>query len=187
MNGAPAGETRLHTCPQSHEAPEYYFKYIDLVRPGDIQTVLGTQQVQMLSLLGNISEEHSRLRYAPDKWSIRQVLGHLNDCERLFAFRAFWFARGFDAALPAFDQETAARHDSAHARSWSSLVGEFREIRASTMSLFQHLPDEAWSRRGVASGCEFTVRSLAYIIAGHATHHESLLRQRYLPLIRRQP
>jgi DinB superfamily len=174
----------LGTPPEPHEAPPYYFKYISLVPPGDIRELLGAQLASTLSLLGSISEDTSRFRYAADKWSIRQVLGHVNDCERLFAFRAFWFARGFDSPLPSFDQNVAAQHDTADARSWSGLVAEFREIRASTLSLVRHLPDDAWLRRGAASGHEFTVRSLAYIIAGHVAHHDAVVRQRYLPLMR---
>lgn len=167
--------------PESSEAPEYYFKYIHLVGPGDIRSVLAVQDRDAQILFGAITDDQSRHRYAPDKWSIRQVLGHLNDCERLFAFRAFWYARGFDAPLPSFDQNVAAQHDAAADRSWSSLAAEFHEIRASTVSFFRHLPADAWMRRGTASGYEFTVRALAYIIAGHVIHHVGILRTLYLP------
>ena len=170
----------LNTFPDLHEAPEYYFRYMNLIHGEDIRVSLATQLVETVSFLGGISEDDSRYRYGPDKWSIRQVLGHLNDCERVFAFRAFWFARGFEASLPGFDEKVAAQHDTADERSWSSLVDEFREIRASTLSLFLHLPPEAWLRRGLASGHEFTVRAVAYIIAGHVVHHLAILRERYL-------
>lgn len=184
MNGATVRGVARVAPPEPEEAPEYYFKYIKLVRQNDVRIVL---RAQLLSLVGNIAEDQAHVRYAPDKWTIGQVLGHVNDCERLFAFRAFWFGRGFDSALPGFDQDVAARHDGALHRSWSSLVGEFREIRAATVTLFEYLPDDAWLRRGVASGYEFTVRALAYIIAGHAAHHEAILRQRYLPVVRKHP
>ena len=172
---------QLNTLPEPHEAPEYYFRYIKLVpHHADIRTVLSSQMQEMAILLESISEERSRHRYAPDKWSIRQVLGHLSDTERLFAFRAFWFARGFDASLPGFDQNIAAEHNGADAQTWSSLVDELGAIRASTLHFFRSLPPDAWMRRGLASDYEFSVRAAAYIIAGHITHHANILRERYL-------
>jgi hypothetical protein len=168
------------TKPALTEAPEYYFRYINLVPDEDIQSVLDTQQSETQALFHTISEERSTHRYAAGKWSIRQVVGHLNDCERVFAYRALWFARGFDSSLPSFDQDIAAQHDVSANRPWRSLIEEFHDIRASTISLFRYLPLEAWSRRGLASGCEFTVGALAYIIAGHVIHHANILRERYL-------
>ena len=168
------------TRPARDEAAEYYFKYIDLVPDGDIVAGLADQLPEALRLFSTVSEEASLYRYAPDKWTIRQVLAHLNDTERLFAFRAFWFARGLDLDLPSFDQDVCARNDGADRRSWRSLVEEFTAIRTSTISLFRHLPPEAWSRRGVASGNSFTVRALAYIGVGHVSHHAAHLRGRYL-------
>jgi hypothetical protein len=165
---------------EATEAPEYYFKYIRLVEGKDIHTVLASQMGEMQELLGRVPEERSHHRYAPDKWSIRQVVGHVNDCERLAAFRAFWFARGFDSALPSFEQDIASRADGSSDRPLSSLLDEFQQIRASTVMLFWHLPADAWMRRGVASGYEFTVRALAYIAAGHVAHHAAILRDRYL-------
>ena len=118
--------------------------------------------------------------YAPDKWTIREVVSHINDTERMFVFRAMWFARGFDSALPSFDQDVAMRGAGADARTLASHVDEFRAVRDATVTLFRNLPDEAWALRGVASGNPFTVRALAYITAGHAAHHVRLLRERYL-------
>jgi DinB superfamily len=168
------------TVPDRTEAAEYYFTYIDKVGPGDICEILDTQRDETLSVLQGISEERSLHRYAPDKWSIREVLGHINDCERLFVFRAMWFARGFDSPLPSFDQNIAMSASGANARSWTSHVEEFRAARAATLAFFQNLPADAWSRRGIASDNPFTVRALAYIAAGHVTHHMSILRERYL-------
>src|SRR6266567_5693029 len=99
--------TNTTTIPDRTEAAEYYFTYIDQVPRGDIRDILEVQSRETLALLGGISEEQSLHRYAPDKWSIREVVGHLNDTERLFVFRAFWFGRGFDSPLPSFDQHTA--------------------------------------------------------------------------------
>jgi hypothetical protein len=167
-------------APARSEAAEYYFTYIDQVPAGDARDILAAQLPQTLELLAGISEQRSLHRYAPDKWSIREVLGHLNDTERLFVFRAFWFARGFDTPLPSFDQNVAVAHAAANARSWQSHVEEFRAVRGATLALFQALPESAWDRRGTASGKEFTVRALAYLAAGHLEHHLTILKQRYL-------
>lgn len=170
----------MTAIPDRTEAAEYYFTYIDQVPEGDICELLEAQLAETLALLHGISDEQSLHRYAPDKWSIRQVVNHLNDTERLFVFRAFWFARGFDSPLPSFDQNVAVSTAGADERSWSSLVEEFRTIRAATLTFFQNLPADAWARHGVASGNQFTVRALAYIAAGHVTHHTAILRERYL-------
>jgi hypothetical protein len=165
--------------PARSEAAEYYFTYIDQVPPGDIRQILEDQFAEVTEYLQGITEERSLHRYAPDKWSIREVLGHLNDTERLFVFRAFWFARGFDTPLPSFDQNVALAASSAHERSWASHVSEFRTVRWATRTFFQNLPAEAWSRRGIASDNPFTVRALAYMCAGHLIHHMKILQERY--------
>lgn len=167
------------TAPDRTEAAEYYFTYIDQVGGGDIRQILEAQAGETLGVLRDISEERSRHRYAPDKWSIRQVLSHVNDTERAFVFRALWFARGFDSPLPSFDQNIAIAGAAAEERSWDSHVVEFEAVRAATLTFFQNLPAEAWLRRGVASANTFTVRALAYITAGHVTHHMRILRERY--------
>lgn len=167
-------------APDRTEAAEYYFTYIDQVPAGDICRVLEAQLPETLALLHDISDEQSLTRYAPDKWSIREVVSHLNDTERLFVFRAFWFARGFDSPLPSFDQNVAVSTAGADERSWRSHVDEFKAVRAATLAFFRGLPADAWTRRGVASGNPFTVRALAYLAAGHVTHHTRILRQRYL-------
>lgn len=168
------------TAPDRTEAAEYYFTYIDQVEAGDIGRILEVQLAETLALLHGITEEQSRHRYAPDKWSIREVVGHLNDTERLFVFRALWFARGFDSPLPSFDQNVAMSTSHADERPLRSHVEEFRAVRAATLAFFQNLPADAWTRRGVASGYPFTVRALAYLAAGHVTHHTKILRERYL-------
>ena len=168
------------TAPDRTETAEYYFTYIDQVGGGDICAILENQLAETLALLNGISEARSLHRYAPDKWSIRQVLSHLNDTERLFIFRAFWFARGFDSPLPSFDQNIAAAAAAADERSWKSHLDEFRSVRGATLAFFRNLPADAWARSGIASGNPFTVRALAYIAAGHNTHHVSILRSRYL-------
>jgi hypothetical protein len=166
--------------PDRTEAAEYYFTYIDQVPAGDIRTILEAQGEETLTALGAIAEDRSLHRYAPDKWSIRQVLSHLSDTERLFVARAFWFARGFDTPLPSFDQNVAIGAAGADERSWRSHLDEFRSVRGATVTFFKNLPADAWMRRGIASGNPFTVRALAYVAAGHVEHHMAIVRSRYL-------
>jgi hypothetical protein len=170
----------MSTRPDRTEAAEYYFTYIDQVPERDICDLLETQAPETLQRLRGLSEERSNHRYAPDKWSIRELVAHINDTERLFVFRALWFARGFTEPLPSFDQEVALAHAGADARPWASHLDEFEAIRASTVAFFRGLPPEAWTRRGIASGNPFSVRALAYITAGHVAHHMRILRERYL-------
>ena len=166
--------------PEANEAAPYYSRYIDRVASDDIVPALDAQSSEILSFLSGISEDKSLHRYEPDKWSIRQVLSHVNDTERVFLFRAFWFARGLEGALQSFDQDPCAATAGADARSWASHVEEFRAIRLSGLTLFRNLPAEAWMRSGVASGNSVTTRALAYIVAGHAAHHVAVLQERYL-------
>jgi hypothetical protein len=166
--------------PQETEAAPHYFTYINQVEGDDITSIIERQLDDSLALFHGISEEMSEHRYAPDKWSIRQVLNHVTDNERAFAFRALWFARGFDAPIPGFDQNIAAAGADADRIYWSAHVEEFRRVRLSTISLFRHLPPEAWMRTGIASDNPFTVRAMAFIVAGHVAHHVAILRERYL-------
>jgi DinB superfamily len=170
----------ITAIPDRSEAAEYYFTYIDQVPAGDICETLEAQSAETLGLLQGISEEDSLRRYAPEKWSIREVVSHLNDTERVFVYRALWFARGFDSPLPSFDQNVAISAAGADDRAWNSHVEEFRAVRAGTLAFFQNLPANAWTRSGIASGNPFTVRALAYIVAGHVTHHTKILQTRYL-------
>jgi hypothetical protein len=170
----------METRPDRTEAAEYYFTYIDRVGPGDICRILRDQGTEIVARWRAISDDQSRYRYAPGKWSIRQLVNHVNDAERLFVFRAFWFARGFDSPLPSFDQNVAAAASGADERSWSGLVAEFAAVRAATLAFFESLPADAWRRRGVASDNPFSVRALAYLAAGHVTHHAAILAERYV-------
>jgi hypothetical protein len=166
--------------PQTNEAATYYFPYIDLARTDDIVSLLKEQLATMMPFLESITEEQSLHRYAPDKWTIRQVLSHVNDGERIFLGRALWFARGFKDPLPSFDQDIAVEGANANDTPWADLVEEFKTVRLSTLSFFRNVPAEAWSRTGIASDNPFTVNALAYIIAGHVAHHVNVLKERYL-------
>ncbi len=166
--------------PQPSEAAAYYFTYINQVEGDDPLRVMETQLEQVLHLSTSISEEKSLHRYAPDKWSIRQVLNHINDTERVFAYRALWFARGYDTPLPSFEQEIAVSTAKADNIPWRTHIEEFRSVRMATISLFRNLPPGAWERSGIASDNRVTVNALAYIIPGHMAHHTKILRERYL-------
>jgi uncharacterized damage-inducible protein DinB len=168
------------TRPDRTEAAEYYFTYIDQVGGGDIRDILDAQTDEIVAFLRDISDERSRHRYAPEKWSIRQTVGHMNDAERVFVNRAFWFARGFDTSLATFDQSVAVVNAGSDERAWTSHIEEFQTIRAATVTFFRSLSEDAWSRRGVASGNPVTVRALSYIVAGHVAHHTRIVRERYL-------
>ena len=169
------------TRPERSEAAEYYFRYIDRVAD-DVHIVrtLEGQLPETLEFFRGISDERSLYRYGPDKWSIREVVNHLSDTERLFVFRAFWFGRGFDSPLPSFEQDIAKVGARADERPWSNHIEEFRAVREATIHFFRNLPDDAWERRGIASGNPFSVRALAYLAAGHVIHHVSILRERYI-------
>ena len=166
--------------PQPGEAAPYYSRYIDLVASGDIVSALETQLEETRAFLATISEEKSLYRYAPDKWTLRELLNHVNDGERVFAFRAFWFARGSADALPGFEQDDFVKSAAANDIDWADHVAEFERLRLSTISFFRNLAPGAWAREGTASDNPFTVRALAYILAGHVNHHISVIKQRYL-------
>ena len=168
------------TRPKSTEAAQYYFKYIDLITSDEIVPAIQGQMDETLQFLRGISEEQSLHSYAPGKWTIREVLNHVNDGERLFLGRAFWFARGFEDPLPSFEQDRAVEAAHGNDTSWAQLVEEFKNVRLGTISFFRNLPAEAWSRSGVASDNPVTVRALAYIIAGHVAHHMGVIREKYL-------
>jgi hypothetical protein len=166
--------------PEPNEAASYYHAYINRIASDDIVSVLETQLEETLAFLSGVSEDKSLDRYAPDKWSMRQLISHVNDTERVFLFRALWFARGFPDPLPSYDQNVAVAAADADRVSWVKHADEFRSIRLASLSFFKNLPEEAWLRSGIASDNPFTVRALAYIIAGHVSHHTAILQERYL-------
>jgi len=167
--------------PAPTEYAPYYAKYIDLVAGDDPVDSLCEQVRESLALLRPLTPDVSLHRYAEGKWSLREVVGHLTDAERVFAYRALRFSRADQTALSTFDQDpyiAAAQFDR---RPWPDLLTEFELVRRTTILLFRGLDEAAWHRRGVASDNEVSVRALAYIIAGHELHHMKLVRDRYLP------
>ena len=168
------------TRPSTNEAAEYYWGYINQIQDDDIVSKLRSQLEEMKSFLDGISDEQSLSKYASDKWSIREVVNHINDGERVFLHRAFWFARGFTEPMPSFDQDICVSAAHADDIAWNKLKEEFVNVRLSTLSFFETLPTEGWSKTGIASGYPFTVNALAYIIGGHVAHHRNVLTERYL-------
>ena len=166
--------------PASDEYAPDYEKYIALVPEGDIVTTLAKHLDTTLQFLRGIDEAQANKRYAPGKWSIKEVVGHLIDSERVFVYRAMRFARNDKTPLSGFEQDDYVRGANFDDRQLADLAQEFEYVRLGAIQLFESLSEEAWSRRGAANDNEVTVRALAYIMAGHEAHHVSVLKSRYL-------
>ena len=171
--------------PEPTEYAEFYAGYVSEVPGSDVLGVLESQRVQMLQLFAARSERDGSFRYASGKWTVKEVLGHINDAERIFAYRALRIARGDRTPLPAFEQEDFVRNGGFGERSLANLAEEFGLVRNASVALFRSLREDAWPRRGVASQKEVTVRALAFITAGHQIHHRAILEERYFPAIPR--
>lgn len=166
--------------PGADEYAPFFEDYLARVGPGeDVLEVLAGQLELVPARFGRVPEASGGYRYAPGKWSIKEILGHLSDTERIFAYRALRLARGDAAPLPGFDENAYAPASGADARTLADLVAEWTDVRRATLSLFRHLPAAAWVRRGTASGHPASVRALAYATAGHVRHHLSVLDERY--------
>jgi hypothetical protein len=166
--------------PDETEYSPYYGKYVSLVAGVDILSALSSQLPETLALLASVPESQGNFRYAPGKWSIKELVGHILDGERIFAYRALRFARNDKTPVPGFEQDDYIRNASFDACPLQDLAAEFESVRRATIFLFRHLDADAWTRRGVASESEVSVRALAYMIAGHELHHVGILRDRYL-------
>jgi hypothetical protein len=165
--------------PTADEYRAYFTKYINLVDDGELPAILTAQSARLRPFYDGISEEQSLMRYAAEKWSLRQMLGHMIDTERMFSFRAFAFSRGETKPLFSFEQDDYVRAVDFEARSWRSLVDEFAIVRAATIALFAGMTPDLLVRRGTASDATLSVRAAGYIIAGHETHHVNAIREQY--------
>src|ERR1700690_952128 len=173
--------------PQAGEYAPYYEKYLTLVQSSvqssvqsnDILATLEEQRRQMLLLLSGRSEADGDLRYAPEKWSVKEVLGHINDTERGMSYRALRISRGDATPMEGFEQDDYVRNGPFARCPLSDLIEDYIAVRRATVSLFRNLDEAAWTRRGVANKNEVTVRALAYIIAGHEVHHRRTLEEKY--------
>ena len=166
--------------PDSSEFAPYYERYISLVEKGDIVRTLEKQIAGTVSLLSGVSEHQGDHRYAPDKWSVKQIVGHLTDAERIFGYRALRIARADKTPMEGFEQDDYVRTGGFEGRKLSDLVEEFAAARKATVLLLRGFAPDAWLRRGVANNNEISVRALAYITAGHELHHRSVLKEKYL-------
>ena len=166
--------------PAPGEYAPFHAGYVAMVPDGDVLATLKKQLGETLRLLSRLGEPKSRYRYAPGKWSIREVVGHLIDAERVFTYRALTFARGDKTPLPGFDENMWAAASNADARTLKSLLEELKAMRSATLALFKSFNAEQLARIGIASGHPVSVRGLLYVTTGHERHHIKILRERYL-------
>jgi uncharacterized damage-inducible protein DinB len=172
----------MNARPEEGEFNPYYGKYIALVPEGDIVETLRRQIGETVQLLKSISESRAGFRYAEGKWSIKELLGHLSDAERIFIYRALCVARGDTQSLPGFAEDEYVKASSFDSLPFTRIAAEFETVRAATLSFLENLSTEAWTRRGNANGSDVTVRAIAYILAGHELHHRQVLKDRYLSI-----
>jgi hypothetical protein len=166
--------------PDPSEYAPYFGRYISLVPDGEIVDILRRQTGEYMAIYRGISEEKAASRYAPDKWSIKQVLGHLSDAERIFAYRGLAASRSERKPLPGFEQDDYVAAGAFDARSWRDLVDEFAAVRAASISLYGGMSDEMLTRLGHANNADVSARACGFMIAGHERHHIKLLQERYL-------
>jgi hypothetical protein len=166
--------------PQAGEYNSYYQRYIDLATEDDVVAGLDAQSHETATLLGTISEQQASHRYEPDKWSIKQLVGHIGDSERIFAYRALCIARGDTTPLPGFEQEPYVANAASDDRPIAELAEELAAVRKANVMMMRAFSSEAWSRTGTASDNPVSVRALAFIMLGHERHHLRVLRERYV-------
>lgn len=167
------------TRPPATEFPPFYAGYVASVPDGDLLQVIRDAGNDLNAALSAIPEDRGSQRYAQGKWSIRTVIGHIIDTERIFTYRALRIARSDSTPLPGFDENEFAKTAGSDARSVADLAAEMAAVRASTLHLFASFADDAWARSGMVNNGTVTVRALGYITAGHAKHHLDVLRERY--------
>lgn len=166
--------------PGAGEYAPFYDTYVSKVPEGDVLAILEEQRRATQALLAGIPERKALHRYAPGKWSVKEVVGHLMDSERVFCYRALRFARADAKPLQGFDEQTWVPAGKFDARPLAELAAEFDAVRRATIALFHGLDGAALARRGTANDQEISVRALAYIVAGHERHHVAILKERYL-------
>ncbi|NWF87864.1 MAG: DinB family protein [Ignavibacteriaceae bacterium] len=165
--------------PNKNDYAPYYERYISLVEGDDINKILNSQSKETQEVINSFSGAMGNFSYAPGKWTVKEVIGHLIDTERVMAYRAMCFARGEKQALPGFDQDDYVEYGNFNARELFDLNYEFRLLRESNILLARGMNEEALQRRGIANNNEITVRALLYVIAGHEKHHLNILMERY--------
>ncbi|RCX22982.1 DinB family protein [Fontibacillus phaseoli] len=166
--------------PQAGEYATHFETYIQKVPEGNLSSLLEKQVDEIIQLLGNLSEEDGAYRYAEGKWSLKEVLGHISDTERVMSYRLLRIARGDTTPLPGFEENLFVGHAKADRLTVNELLQDFAAVRIATLSLIRQLDDDAWERTGTCSEHPCSALALAYIIAGHAIHHVAILQERYL-------
>ncbi len=166
--------------PAENEYPEYYLPYINLVPQGDLLQILQENLQEVVSLFEGISEEKAHYCYAPGKWSVKELLGHITDTERIMCYRLLRVGRGDQTPLAGFDENDYVQGAQTNNLSMAAILEDFKAVRNATISLIQNLPAAAWANKGNANGLEITTRAIAYIIAGHQIHHCQIVVDRYL-------
>jgi hypothetical protein len=165
--------------PEEGELAPFYAGYVARIVGDDILDILESQRARLVDGLSDLSDDRVDFRYAEGKWSVRQVLGHLNDAERVFGYRALCIARGDTTPLPGFDEQMYMANAPFGECAFDDLLHEFDSLRRSNVLLLRQLDSTAWRRQGTANGAPVTVRALAFIMAGHVEHHLAILRERY--------
>ncbi len=166
--------------PEKNEYAEFYETYVSLVGETDVVSALQNQTNDLRELLANVSAETGNFRYAEGKWSVKELLGHIIDGERVFSYRALRISRGDVTPLAGFEENSYVANSNFSNSNLADLIEEFSSLRASNVLLFKNLTDQAWLRTGTASDATVSVRALAYIMVGHVRHHTNILRERYL-------
>lgn len=166
--------------PEKTEYAEYYETYVSLVEETDVVSALENQLAEIENLFAEVTEEKGAYAYAEGKWSIKQLIGHLIDGERIFSYRALRIARADRTPIEGFEQDEYMENSNFNAVKLAELLEEFALVRKSNLLLFKNLTAEAWARRGTANDAEISVRAIAYIMVGHVRHHANVLKTRYL-------
>ena len=166
--------------PAENEYPEYYRPYIGLVPKGNLVQLLKENLNEVVNLFAGISEEKTYYRYAPGKWSVKELLGHITDTERIMCYRLLRVGRGDQTPLAGFDENDYVKAAQTNNLPMEAIIEDFKAARNATITLIQNLPAQSWTNKGNANGTEITTRAIAYIIAGHQIHHCKIVIDRYL-------
>jgi len=173
-------DSLLISPPDASEYAPYYSRYISLVAGADVLGVFQKQIEESKRTYSALTEQQGNFRYAPGKWTIKQVLGHVTDTERIFSYRAMRIARGDRTPIEGYEQDDYVRNGPFEHCALTDLIEEFRAVRDATLRLFKNLDETAWNRRGIANNNEVSVRAVAYTLAGHELHHLRVLKEKYL-------
>lgn len=174
------GEIFMSQRPATGEYTPYYGQYIGLVPEGELTEILANQLEEMTRFLTSLTEEQAKHRYAEGKWSIKEVIGHIADTERVMAYRLLRIARGDQTPLPGFDQDLLMNGIAFDTYTIAELLEDYTAVRQASLTLLRGLPAEAWTRTGMVSDNPTTARAVAYVLAGHELHHLKIINERYL-------